>query len=429
MIEDRKPFPLTRLAFFMIAAVLSSCGGDSGVGSSGREENRGNAISETTHSDESTGKAKAGEGGDAWYRQCLAEHISSTPQSTHTAASYGNENVVKMRRSSCGRQRYGIAMSPDMCSLKRLDRVVERVNRRYASVSFDKARRAKKGPPGVVVTELNTNVTHHPNFLSHPLPGYNFVTDAFSVNGSDWSSDVLDLVDWIDQDEWGEFGQTVWSNSWHGTCVTGAVVATMSVNGTQDHAVARDPTVDVDEPGRGRTRYVVDGMGRAAALPVTSALEDPDPEKGVKMSVGAVGACSRTSHDAIDDPVGQGVTVVAAAGNDVANEIGAPPGCRGGISVMGDEQTGRRVLGSNTHSRMSLGSQETSILTLSNTGTRVPTDASSGYMHGTSLAAPQVSGLASLILTTNPWLTPGEVASVLNRTAGCQLRRRHERAE
>lgn len=224
MIEDRRRSLLLCPVFVMIAVLLFSCDGDSGVGSSGWEENHGNAISETTHGEEMTRKPKAFEGDDAWYRQCLAEDISGTP-STRTAAPYGNETSVKMRRSSGGRQRYGTVMARDV---------------------------------------------------------YN---DA------------------------------------------------------------------------------VDGMRWAAAVPVTSALENRHPAKAVNLSVASVGACSWTFQHAIDDLVGQRVTVVAAASNDVVNEI----------------------------------------------------DASSGYMHGTSLAAPQVSGLVSLMLTTNPWLTPGEVASILKR--------------
>jgi len=230
VIEDRRKFPLLCPAFVMIAVLLSSCGGDSGVGSIGWKEN------------------------------------------------HGNEIVVKMRRSSGGTQRYGTVMARDM---------------------------------------------------------YN---------------DVVDGTRW-------------------------------------------------------------------ATVPVTRALENRRPEKAVNLSVASVDACSWTFQDAIDDLMGQGVTVVAAASNDVVSEIDASPGRRDMISVAKSDQAGRRVLGGNTHSRVTLSSPGTNIGTLSHTGTRVPADASHGDMHGTSLAAPQVSGVVSLMLTTNPWLTPPEVASILKRTA------------
>ena len=167
---------------------------------------------------------------------------------------------------------------------------------------------------------------------------------------------------------------------------------------------------------RGMYNDVVDGT-RWAAVPVTRALENRRPEKAVNLSVASVDACSWTFQDAIDDLMGQGVTVFAAASSDVVNEIDASPGCRNMISVTKSNQAGRRVLGGNTHSRVTLSSPGTNIGTLSHTGTRVPADASHGDMHGTSLAAPQVSGVVSLMLTTNPWLTPAEVASILKRTA------------
>ncbi|RSC10336.1 hypothetical protein EGT41_17925 [Burkholderia cenocepacia] len=231
VIEDRRKFPLLCPAFVMIAVLLSSCGGDSGIGSSGWEEN------------------------------------------------HGNEIIVKMRRSSGRMQRYGTVMARDV---------------------------------------------------------YN---------------------------------------------------------------------------------DVVDGMRWAAGVPVTSALENRHPAKVVNLSVASVDACSWTFQDAIDDLMGQGVTVVAAASSDVVNEIDASPGCRNMISVTKSDQASRRVLGGNTHSRVTLSSPGTNIGALSHTGTRVPADASHGDMHGTSLAAPQVSGVVSLMLTTNPWLTPAEVASILKRTA------------
>lgn len=115
--------------------------------------------------------------------------------------------------------------------------------------------------------------------------------------------------------------------------------------------------------------------------------------------------------------VGQGVTVVAAAGNDGVNEIDAPENCPGVISLGGIDATGRRVLDSDTQPRVTLSAPGTDIRALSNTGTRAPADASYGDMHRTRIAAPQVSGVVSLMLTTNPWLTPAEVASILKRTA------------
>ncbi|WP_107310124.1 S8 family peptidase [Burkholderia metallica] len=505
MIENRKRLSLLFPISVMIAALLSSCGGDSGEGRGGKEESRGNAISETTHSQESTGKANAYEDDDTWYRQCLAEDTSVAPLSTRTAESYGNEIIVKMRRSSGGMQRYGTAMATDMHDRERLDRVIERVNRRYASKSLhpfgsgaigggssgellsvkhlmsggaavvevstaensvadivenlahepeieyaelnyrvhslalgqvdgeqrnawylhdvdagiriDQAWRFTQGLPGVVTAVLDTGVTHHPNLMSRLLPGYNFVTDAFAANGSGRGSDAQDPGDWSDRDESGVFGQHPRNSSWHGTGVAGVVAATMSMNGWEDRTVARILPVRVLGKGGGRTSDVADGMRWAAGLPVTGAPENPHPAKVVNLSLGSVGACSRTFQDAVDDLVGQGVTVVAAAGNDGVNEVDAPANCRGVISVGGSDQAGRRVFDSNTHPSVTLSAPGTRIWTLSNTGTRAPVDASYGYMHGTSLAAPQVSGVVSLMLTTNPWLTPAEVASILKRTA------------
>ncbi|KAB0643444.1 S8 family serine peptidase [Burkholderia latens] len=114
---------------------------------------------------------------------------------------------------------------------------------------------------------------------------------------------------------------------------------------------------------------------------------------------------------------GQGVAIVAAAGNDAGNEIDAPANCPRVISLGGSDPAGRRVVNTNTQPRMTPSAPATDIRAFSNTGTRAPADASYGYMHRTRVAAPQVSGVVSLMLTTNPWLTPAEVASILKRTA------------
>ncbi len=506
MIENRNRLPSLCPAFVMVAALLSSCGGDSGESGGKQEESHGNVISETTRGEES-GKSRTNthEDDDTWYRQCLADDTSVTPSSTRAAASYGNEVIVKMRPSSGEVQRYSAATAGDIRERERLDRVVERVNQRHASVSLhtlgsgstdgrpsgnllsvkrlmsggaavvevsaatdsmadivdalasepeieyaefnypvhsfafeqpdgqhgdtwylrdvdagiriEDAWRVTQGMPRAVTAVLDTGVTHHPNLVPHLLPGYNFVTDTFAANGSGRGSDARDPGDWMGQDEAAGFGQTVRNSSWHGTGIAGVVAATTSMNGWEDRHGASILPVRVLGKGGGQTSDVVDGMRWAAGLPVVGAPDNPHPAKVVNLSLGSIGACSRTFQDAVDDLVGHGVTVVAAAGNDGVNDIDAPANCRGVISVAGSDRTGRRVSDSNTHPRVTLSAPGTNIWTLSNTGKQAPADASYDYMHGTSLAAPQVSGVVSLMLTTNPWLTPSEVASILKRTA------------
>ncbi|MPV69153.1 S8 family peptidase [Burkholderia sp. BE17] len=505
MIENCKRLAPLCPAFVMVATLLSSCGGDSGEGGGGQGQERGNAISETTTGEEWAGNNSTREDDNTWYRHCFADDTSVASPSIRAGTPYGNEVIVKMRKSSGEMQDYSVMMEGGMHDRERLDRVVERINRRHAAmllhplgssaigdgtsgdllsvkrpmsggaavvevstaansvagvveeltqepeieyaelnykvqssaieqpdvqhrdawylhnvdagIRIDQAWRVTQGVPGAVTAVLDTGVTSHPNLVSHLLPGYNFVTDSFAENGSGRGSDVQDPGDWIGQDESGAFAQTVRNSSWHGTSVAGVVAATMSMNGWEDRRQARILPVRVLGKGGGRTSDVVDGMRWAAGLPVVGVPENPHPAKVVNLSLGSVGVCSRTFQEAVDDLVEQGVTVVAAAGNDGVNEIDAPANCRGVISVAGSDPTGRRVSDSNTHPRVTLSAPGTKIWTLSNTGKQAPADASYGYMHGTSLAAPQVSGVVSLMLATNPWLTPSEVASILKRTA------------
>jgi hypothetical protein len=57
------------------------------------------------------------------------------------------------------------------------------------------------------------------------------------------------------------------------------------------------------------------------------------------------------------------------------------------------------------------------VLSTLNTGTTVPLADNYAYYHGTSMAAPHVSGVISLMLARNPYLTPTEILNILRTTA------------
>ena len=51
-----------------------------------------------------------------------------------------------------------------------------------------------------------------------------------------------------------------------------------------------------------------------------------------------------------------------------------------------------------------------------NTGTQVPQDDTYTFYKGTSMAAPHVSGVASLMYSLDPLLTPNQVLTIMQST-------------
>ncbi len=280
-----------------------------------------------------------------------------------------------------------------------------------------------QGTREIVTAVLDTGMTPHPDLAANLLPGYSFVSDARSANGVPRGPGADDPGDWISADEAapGEpfYGLPAHDSSWHGTRVAGIVGATAN-NGIGIAGVnwyGGILPVRVLGKGGGSTSDIVDGMRWSAGLPVAGAPMNPHPARVVNLSLGSIGQCSRAFQDAVDDLNAKGVTVVAAAGNDGSNTIDMPANCRGVISVGSSDRTGRRTFDSNTHPRVTLSAPGDGILSLSNDGTRAPGAATYGATSGTSLAAPQVSGVVSLMLAANPNLSPRDIADILKRTA------------
>ncbi len=280
-----------------------------------------------------------------------------------------------------------------------------------------------QGSREIVTAVLDSGITPHPELAANVLPGYSFVSNALSANGVPRGPRADDPGDWLSEEETsagGAFrGLPAQHSSWHGTRVAGIIGATanngIGIAGVNWYGAVLP--VRVLGKGGGSTSDVVDGMRWSAGIPVAGAPANPHPARVVNLSLGSIGACSRTFQEAVDELNAKGVTVVAAAGNGGNNTIDMPANCRGVISVGASDNTGRRAFDSNTHPRVTLSAPGTGILSLANDGTRAPGAAAYGMTSGTSFAAPQVSGVVSLMLAVNPRLSPRDIADILKRTA------------
>ena len=112
--------------------------------------------------------------------------------------------------------------------------------------------------------------------------------------------------------------------------------------------------------------------------------------------------------DPVTETIANGSTVVVAAGNDAGNVSGYSPGnCAGVITVGATRITGGIAYYSNFGAQVDVtapgGNQQlgttSGVLSTINSGQRTPESAAYGWMQGTSMACPHVSGVAALGLS------------------------------
>ncbi|MHC4428585.1 MAG: S8 family serine peptidase [Planctomycetota bacterium] len=107
------------------------------------------------------------------------------------------------------------------------------------------------------------------------------------------------------------------------------------------------------------------------------------------------------------------VIVVAAAGNSSTSQPGYPSAYPAAIAVCAITQNDQLAGFSNWGSHLDCGAPSPDIVTTSHTGDTAYTTT----FGGTSAASPHVAGLAGLVLSADPSLTPAEVRALINDNA------------
>ena len=287
---------------------------------------------------------------------------------------------------------------------------------------------------GVVVSVIDTGVLPHVDLAAGILPGYDFVSDPYIANdGGGRDADASDPGDWFAANGCGP-GSGPRNSSWHGTHVAGTVAA-VTDNATGVAGVARDARIlPVRVLGRcgGSNFDIYDAIRWSAGLAVPGAPANANPAQVLNLSLGGSGTCTAGFQDAIDDAVGQGATVVVAAGNSDADAANfAPASCDDVISVAGTSRTGARAFfgrpgaGSNFGAVVDIAAPggETfatsadGILSTLNTGATTPQADTYVFYQGTSMAAPHVAGVAALVHQADPGIAPAAVLARLQSTA------------
>ena len=312
------------------------------------------------------------------------------------------------------------------------------------------------GSAGIRVAVLDTGaLPNHPDLAGRFVGGYDMIAECATGNDGQpvacaWSSqvpamtsresDASDPGDWITSAEANGLGSSAppydWfktcpvdTSSWHGTHVAGTIGANPN-NGIGITGINWvSPIVPVRVLGKcgGYDSDINDAMVWAAGGSVPGVPANANPARVISLSLGGGGSCDAAQQSAINTALGLGTVVVVAAGNNNQNAANfSPASCSGVITVAATTQFGLRARYSNYGTSVEIAapggnaaSGQLDILSTLNSGTTSPSGTGYNYVQyaGTSMATPHVSGVASLMLSANPSLTPAQVLSKIQTTA------------
>lgn len=285
------------------------------------------------------------------------------------------------------------------------------------------------GAANTVVAVVDTGIRSHADLAGRTLPGYDFIDDVAVANdGNGRDADPADPGDWTTSNQC-FLGSSAEDSSWHGTHVAGTIGAA-SNNGSGVAGVNwLAKVVPVRVLGRcgGYLSDIVAGTRWAGGLAVPGVPANANPADVINLSLGGSGACAATYQSAFNELASAGVVVVVAAGNSSVNASGfQPANCNQVITVAANNKAGNRAGYSNYGAVVDItapGGQQAfandpnGVLSTLNAGLTGPGADSLVYYQGTSMAAPHVAGLVSLLLAEQPALTPAQVLDLLQTTA------------
>jgi serine protease len=279
------------------------------------------------------------------------------------------------------------------------------------------------GDPDVVIAVVDTGIrADHSEYAGRLLPGYDFIVNVSQANDNDArDADPSDPGDAVSTGECGPFAA---ASSWHGTHVAGIIGAT----GNNATGIAglnwNSKLLPVRVLGKcgGRTSDIVDGVLWAAGLDIDGVPRNTHPARLINLSLGGEGPCLNALADMVSAARAAGAIVVTAAGNNGRPASNFAPGnCSGVVNVAATNRAGSLASYSNYDGTITLsapgGDFDAAILSTVDSGTTGPVGPTYASYVGTSMAAPHVTGVLSLLLSADPSLSVDEAVWIMRASA------------
>jgi serine protease len=282
------------------------------------------------------------------------------------------------------------------------------------------------GDRDILVAVIDTGVLYqHPDLGGRLLGGYDFVSDpARALDG-----------DGRDADPWdpGDAAGAPHGSTFHGTHTTGTLAA-MTDNRVGVAGVTWScrvlPIRALGLASEGDAFDIAEAIRYAAGLENAAGVLPPRRADVLNLSFdgGAGIPPAAVVQEAVRDAAAAGVILVAAAGNQGSDEPAYPAGFDEVISVGAVDWNLALADYSNYGPTVDLvapggtdapgdDSEPGGILSTLGSDIRGEISFEYGYRFGTSMACPQVSGVAALMLSVNPALSAGQVRQILLDTA------------